>query len=76
MSRFESMEIVQQILHDSEIGLWCIEIDEGKAPRLYVDNTFLEIQGMDPSLSPEENYVFWYERIESSYVEVVNEAVK
>lgn len=76
MSRFESMEIVQQILHDSEIGLWCIEIDEGKAPRLYVDDTFLEIQGMDHSLSPEENYVFWYERIESSYVEVVNEAVK
>lgn len=73
---FENLEDVLNILHDSEIGLWCIEIDEGKAPRMYSDDTFCKIQGMEQSLLPEEKYLFWYNRIEPSDVKYVDETVK
>ena len=76
ISRFDKMEAIQTLLRDSEIGLWCIEIEEGRPPRLYADDTFCKIQGMDLSLSPEESYSFWYDRIEPSDVERVDEAVK
>ena len=76
MGSFGNMEVMQNILRDSEIGLWCVEIEKGKAPRMYVDDTFCEIQGMEHSLSPEENYVFWYERIEPSDLKIVDETVK
>ena len=59
----DNLPAVQDILCDSGIGLWCIEMDDGKAPRVYVDDTFRETMGMDASLSPEESYRFWYERI-------------
>ena len=61
--RFETMSAIQGVLRDSMIGLWCIEMEDGKAPRVYVDDTFRGIMGMDGSLSPEEDYRFWYERI-------------
>ena len=75
-NRFENIEVIRNILQDSEIGLWCIEMDERNAPRLYADTTFHEMQGMAPSLSPEECYQFWYERIAASDVERVSEAVR
>ena len=76
MGSFGNMEVMQNILRDSEIGLWCVEIEKVKALRMYVDDTFCEIQGMEHSLSPEENYVFWYERIEPSDLKIVDETVK
>ena len=61
--QLENIYPVQSILKESRIGLWCIEMDDGKAPRIYVDETFREIMGMDPGMSPEECYRFWYGRI-------------
>ena len=75
IGRFDKMEAIQTLLRDSQIGLWCIEIEEGKPPRLYGDDTFCKIQGMDLSLPPEESYSFWHDRIASPDVEKVNEAV-
>lgn len=73
---FGSINVVQDILHGSGIGLWSIEIDEGKPPRLYADNTFFEMQEMDPDLTPEESYLFWYGRIEPTDIGRVNDTVE
>lgn len=42
-----SISVLQETLRDSRIGLWCIEMDDGKAPRVYVDDTFREMMDMD-----------------------------
>lgn len=72
---FDSINVVQDILHGSGIGLWSIEIDEGNPPRLYGDDTFIKMQEMDPDLTPEESYLFWYGRIEPSDIRRVNDTV-
>ena len=32
-SRFEPAAAIRDVLMDSAIGLWCVELDKGKAPR-------------------------------------------
>ena len=74
--RLEDLCTISEVLKDSRTGLWCIEMDEGKPPRIYVDDTFCEIMGMNAALSPEEHYIFWYERIREQEREKVTAAVE
>lgn len=71
-----SISVLQETLRDSRIGLWCIEMDDGKAPRVYVDDTFREMMDMDAALSPEESYCFWYERIFDKDLEKVRDSIE
>ena len=66
IKRFESASLIKDILSDSKISLWEIEIAEGKEPKLYGNSSYYEIMGMNPALSGEENYRFWFERIGES----------
>ena len=74
--QFANASAVRNILQDSKIGLWSIEIDEDVAPRMYVDGTFCEMMSVDETMSPEELYSFWYERINESYKQSVNETME
>ena len=66
IKRFESASLIKEILSDSKISLWEIETEDGKEPKMYGNSAFYEIMGMNPALSPEENYRFWFERIGES----------
>ena len=38
---------LSEILTNAKIGLWAIEMDEGKEPRMYFDDVAREITGFD-----------------------------
>lgn len=67
--------VVKDILRDSQIGLWCIEIEEGKEPRMYGDDVYCSIMGGDKGMSPEDSYRFWFERIDDEYKESVDTVI-
>ena len=48
------------ILYDAKIGLWYIEIDEGKPGRMYADRAMMELLGLEEIPTPEECYRHWY----------------
>lgn len=66
VKRFDSAPLIKDILSDSKISLWEIETEEGKEPKMYGNSSFYEIMGMNLELSGEENYRFWFERIDES----------
>lgn len=72
---FEENIRMNHILYDAKIGLWYIELEEGKPGRMYADRAMLELLGLEESPTPEECYQHWHERIEKSSLGVVNEAV-
>ncbi|MDD6033215.1 MAG: PAS domain-containing protein [Oscillospiraceae bacterium] len=74
-NRFEEPDFRKAILQDSGIGLWCIEIDEGKPPRAFLDDTFRKVMGIKGVLSPEESYCFWYERVLEADREKIQTAI-
>ncbi len=57
------------------MGLWVIEMDEGKEPRFYMDDTFLDIMGMSHNLTPEEQYRVWNDSVVDEARESVNDSV-
>ena len=71
----ESSNIVAKILSNSNIGLWAIEIEEGKEPRMYGDSTMSRLLGIIDDLTPEEYYRAWYDNIDTSYYGDVEETV-
>lgn len=62
---FSKIGEVHTMLEEAKIGLWCVEYDENKPPRLYADNTFLSMMGIAKELTPEEAYRLWEEQIPS-----------
>ena len=64
------------ILNEANIGLWYIELEEGSAPRMYGDCAMLELLGIEGLPTPEECYRHWYERIEHSYLGMVDEVIQ
>lgn len=67
---------MDDVLYDAKIGLWYIEIDQDKPPRMYADQAMLELLGLKELPTPEECYVHWYDRIGKEYLETVEEGVK
>ncbi|MDO4512589.1 MAG: hypothetical protein Q4B72_00980 [Lachnospiraceae bacterium] len=70
-------QIEKQILEQAHIGIWTIELEDGKAPRMYADDTMKRVLlGIHEELTPEEMYVWWYERIHPDYYDSVSEGWK
>ena len=40
---FRDIEKIQDILHEAQTGLWAIELEEGREPRMYADKAMLEL---------------------------------
>ncbi len=72
---FKDIRKIQDILHGAQTGLWAIELEEGKAPRMYADSAMLELLGFDWEPTPEECYQGWYERIDHSYYPMIQDVV-
>lgn len=72
-----TMPISPDILKKSDIGLWALEFDEGRSPRMYVDDTMLKHIGLSEHIPPEETYLAWHDIIEqTSYSLVVRSLEK
>lgn len=48
----------KEILRASQMGMWCVEMEEGKPPRFYADEVMDELLGIDRDITPEERFVF------------------
>ena len=53
----------KEILRASQMGMWCVEMEEGKPPRFYADEVMDELLGIDRDITPEERFVFHRSRI-------------
>ena len=45
------------------MGMWRVEMEEGKLPRFYADEVMDELLGIDREITPEERFVFHRSRI-------------
>ena len=70
-----AIPISPDILNKSNIGLWAFELDEGEAPRMYVDDVMLSLIGLAHQVSPEETYHAWYDNIDNGSYDLVADAV-
>ncbi|MDO5146999.1 MAG: ATP-binding protein [Eubacteriales bacterium] len=62
---------IEEILASSQTGLWTIEMEEGKEPRMYTDKTMQHLLGVSEGMSPEEVYCSWIGGVEPGYEELV-----
>ena len=54
---------IKAILRASRMGMWRVEMEEGKPPRFYADEVMDELLGIDREITPEERFVFHRLRI-------------
>lgn len=75
--QFADPQSIRNILREAQTGLWSIEMEEGKRPRLYADAIMLDLLGIrDASITPEDCYEWWYARIDQEYRPTVQRAVE
>ena len=48
----------KEFLKNARIGLWRIEVEEGKTPRFYADEVMDELLGITKKVTPEERFIF------------------
>lgn len=73
--KFNDAAVIHTFLGDARIGLWVIELEDGKAPRMYADESMLDLLGVTETLTPEECYDFWFSRVDESEISRVEQAV-
>ena len=67
-SRLDYQLEMDEILRGAQIGIWTLEMDGAKVPRLHPNPTMCTLLGVSQEMSPEEVYQFWYHRIPPKYV--------
>lgn len=48
----------EEVLKNAKIGLWRIEVEDGKEPRFYADEVMDELLGITEKITPEERFIF------------------
>ena len=64
---------IKEILSASQMGMWCVEMEEGKPPRFYADEVMDELLGIDRDITPEERFVFHRLRIHPEDMQLFQE---
>ena len=75
-SRLDYQLEMDEILRGAQIGIWTLEMNGVKAPRLHPNPTMCTLLGVSQEMSPEEVYQFWYHRIPPKYVTPVLDYVQ
>lgn len=75
MDCLESSDLTHAILSSAGVGLWTIEVDEGRPPRMYADKALLQILGFPEETLPEDLYNLWCNNVDLSYYEAYAEFV-
>lgn len=60
----------KEFLRNARIGLWRIEIEEGKLPRFYADEVMDELLGITREVTPEERFKFHRQYVHPDDVEM------
>lgn len=76
MEKLGTVENGGSILTNADVGVWAVEVDDGKPGRMYADATMLKLMGMEEGSSPEEVFKVWYESIDHESVEAVLEYIQ
>lgn len=63
----------KEILRASRMGMWRVEMEEGKPPRFYADEVMDELLGIDRDITPEERFVFHRLRIHPEDMQLFQE---
>ena len=64
---------IKEILRASRMGMWRVEMEEGKPPRFYADEVMDELLGIDRDITPEERFVFRRSRIHPEDMQLFQE---
>ena len=64
---------IKAILRASRMGMWRVEMEEGKPPRFYADEVMDELLGIDREITPEERFVFHRLRIHPEDMQLFQE---
>jgi signal transduction histidine kinase/ActR/RegA family two-component response regulator len=75
MDCLESSDLTHAILSSAGVGLWMLELDEGKPPRMYADKALLQMLGFPEETLPEDLYNLWCNNVDLSYYEAFAEFV-
>ena len=75
-AKLGTVPLSADILIKANIGLWALEFDEGKEPRMYADGAMLGLLGLDYQLTPEETYRAWSDRVDKGSYGRVSDAVE
>jgi len=66
----------RSILRRYQVGVWAIEIEDNCEPRMYADSTMRELLGVTGrTLTPEQLYHAWYDRVEPHHYDAVADGV-
>ena len=55
LEHFGDITMIQEVLQQAQTGLWIIEIEEGKEPRMYADRAMLGLLGLDEEPEPADD---------------------
>ena len=75
MDCLETSDLTHAILSSAGVGLWSIELDSGKSPRMYADKAFLQMLGLSDNIPAEDLYNAWCNNIDLSYYEAFAESI-
>ena len=64
---------IKELLHASRIGLWRVEIEDGKPPRFYADEVMDELIGVTEEMTPEERFIFHRSRVHPDDMQLFQE---
>ena len=49
----QDISTMHDVLHESKTGLWIIEIEDGRQPRMFADQTMMELLGLKTVVTPD-----------------------
>ena len=52
----QDISTMHDVLHESKTGLWIIEIEDGRQPRMFADQTMMDLMGLKTVVTPEKCY--------------------
>lgn len=74
--KLNDTEMMRDILKENRMGMWIIELQDGKKSRMYADDVMLELLGLTRQPSPEQCYSTWWDNIEEEYYPIVTCAME
>ena len=64
MQDFKDKEFISSLLQEAKFGLWKMEVEKNKGPKIYFDKTALDFLGFkNKTATPEEVYADWLDRV-------------
>ena len=77
MQDFKDKEFTSSLLQEAKFGLWKMEVEKNKGPKIYFDKTALDILGFkNKNAAPDEVYADWLGRVAEDSRDTTKRAIK